>query len=351
MAVRDQPPVEPTPVRADGVGRENQVLRELVTIYHHLTGLALQSADLETVARLLAERIADLVAIVSPTLDVLAAAAAGAGPGEAMGRARAFISGRRLGQVVSVVARTRRPLRLPAAEGSPSVVVAPVLVGDDILACLLTVERARAEPGEDVSLLVTEHAATICGVIMGRERVVAAAAARVRDDLMEGLLLGRAAEPEEVDRWAQHLGYDPGHAHRVISVTLEDATDQELEAVDQAARRHRGRPRPRAGDRGPRAHRLHRPPLAGPSRAGQRPARTRATALPGCGSHRGHRWPLPTAERDRPLLRPGQAHDRDLAAPGPARRGGGLRGPGHPPSPAPGAGPGRAPGLRRGGDR
>ena len=239
MAVRDQPPVEPTPVRADGVGRENQVLRELVTIYHHLTGLALQSADLETVARLLAERIADLVAIVSPTLDVLAAAAAGAGPGEAMGRARTFISGRRLGQVVSVVARTRRPLRLPAAEGSPSVVVAPVLVGDDILACLLTVERARAEPGEDVSLLVTEHAATICGVIMGRERVVAAAAARVRDDLMEGLLLGRAAEPEEVDRWAQHLGYDPGHAHRVISVTLEDATDQELEAVDQAARRHR----------------------------------------------------------------------------------------------------------------
>src|SRR5579884_1300473 len=239
MAVRDQPPAESVPARAEGIGRENQVLRELVAIYHHLTGLALQSAELETVARLLAERTAELVAIVSPTLDVLAAGAVGRGPAEAAERAREFISGRRLGRVVSVVARTRRPLRLPAAEGAPPVVVAPILVGDDILACLLTVERPWDEPGEDVSLLVTEHAATICGVIMGRERVVAAAAARVRDDLVEGLLLGRAAEPEEVERWAQHLGYDPAHAHRVICVTLEDATDQELEAADQAARRRR----------------------------------------------------------------------------------------------------------------
>ena len=53
--------------------------------------------------------------------------------------------------------------------------MAPILVGDDILAYLLTVEDARGDGGEDTSLLVTEHAATICGVIMGRERVVAAA--------------------------------------------------------------------------------------------------------------------------------------------------------------------------------
>jgi sugar diacid utilization regulator len=239
MAVQNHLSAESVSARADSTSRENQMLRELVTIYHHLTGLALQSADLETVAGLLAERTADLVAIVSPTLDVLAAGAAGQSPEEAAGRARDFIASRRLGRVVSVVARTRRPLRLPAAEGSPPVVVAPILVGDEILACLLTMERPQEEAGEDISLLVTEHAATICGVIMGRERVIAAAAARVRDDLVEGLLLGRAAEPEEVDRWAQHLGYDPAHAHRVISVTLEDATDQETDAAEQAVRRRR----------------------------------------------------------------------------------------------------------------
>ncbi len=239
MAVQSHLSAESMSARADSTSRENQMLRELVTIYHHLTGLALQSADLETVAGLLAERAADLVAIVSPTLDVLAAGAAGESPQEAAGRARDFIASRRLGRVVSVVARTRRPLRLPAAEGSPPVVVAPILVGDEILACLLTMERSQEEAGEDISLLVTEHAATICGVIMGRERVIAAAAARVRDDLVEGLLLGRAAEPEEVDRWAQHLGYDPTHVHRVISVTLEDATDQEADATEQAVRRRR----------------------------------------------------------------------------------------------------------------
>ena len=54
--------------------------------------------------------------------------------------------------------------------------VAPILVGDEVPAYLITFDPAEASLGEDMSLLVTEHAATICGVILGRERVVAAAA-------------------------------------------------------------------------------------------------------------------------------------------------------------------------------
>src|SRR5207237_3461345 len=57
----------------DGVSRENRALRELVTIYHHLTGLALQSAEVQAVVELLAERMACQVAVVSPTLELLAA--------------------------------------------------------------------------------------------------------------------------------------------------------------------------------------------------------------------------------------------------------------------------------------
>src|SRR2546423_14034222 len=66
--------VELVAVRTDPAVRENQVLRELVAIYHHLTGLALQSADLQAVAGLLAERVGEQVGVVGPTLDVLAAA-------------------------------------------------------------------------------------------------------------------------------------------------------------------------------------------------------------------------------------------------------------------------------------
>jgi hypothetical protein len=214
------------PARADAAARENQVLRELVTIYHHLTGLALQSADLQTVAGLLADRISSLVGVVSPTLDVLAAAGPGRTQAEAAAALQQVVSGRRLGQVLASLAQTRRALRLPGPDGSPSLVAAPVLVGDDILAYLLTIEGPRQEAGEDVSLLVTEHGATICGVVMSRERVVAAAAGRVRDGLVEGLLLGQARDPEELQGWARHLGYDAAQAHRVISIALdEDSAD------------------------------------------------------------------------------------------------------------------------------
>jgi hypothetical protein len=207
--------------RGDQSARENHVLRELVTLYHHLTGLALQSADLQTVAGLLAERMACRVGLVSPTLDVVAAAAPGQSPAEAAASLQEHLSRRRLGRVLGAVARTRRALRVPGEDDSPSIVAAPVLVGDEILAYLLTLEEDGEQAGEDVSLLVTEHAATICGVIMSRERVVAAAAGRVRDGLVEGLLLGRARDPDEQQRWARHLGYDAAQSHRVIAIAVE----------------------------------------------------------------------------------------------------------------------------------
>ena len=102
-------------------------------------------------------------------------------------------------------------------------IVAPVLVGDDVPAHLLTVDTGGQGAGEDTSLLLTEHAATICGVILSRERVVATAASRVRDDLVEGLLSGRGQDRAETGRWARHLGYDPGRQHHVLSVAFEAA--------------------------------------------------------------------------------------------------------------------------------
>src|SRR5437867_911478 len=221
----------------DGVSRENRMLRELVAIYHHLTGLALQSADLQAVIELLAERMTCRVAVVSSTLDIVAAAAPEGVRGEATDRILESLLRNRLARVLGAVTQTRRALRLPPVGGAPSSVVAPILVGDEILAYLLTVEDARTDAGEDASLLVTEHAATICGVVMGRERVVAAAAGRVRDDLVEGLLLGRAADADEARRWAQHLGYDSARGHQVMSLTVEDQRDEPPNAEATPRRR------------------------------------------------------------------------------------------------------------------
>jgi DNA-binding PucR family transcriptional regulator len=234
MAAAPEPSLETQqPAELDGISRENHMLRELVTIYHHLTGLALQSAGLQAVIELLAERMTCRVAVLGSTLDILAAAGPEGTAHDATDRIREGLSRNRLARVLGAVTQTRRALRLPAVGAAHSSVVAPILVGDDILAYLLTMEDARDDAGEDASLLVTEHAATICGVIMGRERVVAAAAGRVRDDLVEGLLLGRATDADEARRWAQHLGYDASRAHQVLSLTLEGPNRTHGEPPDE----------------------------------------------------------------------------------------------------------------------
>jgi len=90
-----------------------------------------------------------------------------------------------------------------------------------------------------MSLLVTEHAATICGVILGRERVVAAAARRVRDDLVEGLLLGRGRDHTDTGRWAAHLGYDPARDHNVMAVAFDLPAPPAASPADLTAQRQR----------------------------------------------------------------------------------------------------------------
>jgi sugar diacid utilization regulator len=127
----------------------------------------------------------------------------------------------RLGQVLRASRLSQRALRLPNVGGVPAIIVAPILVGDEVPSYLITLDPAEETFSEDMSLLVTEHAATICGVILGRERVVAAAARRVRDDLVEGLLLGRSRDVGDAARWAAHLGYDATRQHQVAAIAFE----------------------------------------------------------------------------------------------------------------------------------
>jgi sugar diacid utilization regulator len=206
---------------ARDLDRENAALRELVTVYRYLSGLALQDADLAGVVRLISDRTAATVAVVTQLMDVLTAAAPGVPADKAAADVREYVVHPRLGQVLRASRLSQRALRLPKVGGMPAVIVAPILVGDEVPSYLITIDPADNIFGEDMSLLVTEHAATICGVILGRERVVAAAARRVRDDLVEGLLLGRGRDSGDTDRWAAHLGYDPARDHNVVAIAFD----------------------------------------------------------------------------------------------------------------------------------
>src|SRR5579872_7614994 len=77
----------PTPRESPrDVDRENAVLRELVTVYRHLSGLAMQDADLAGVVQLISERASATVAVVSQLMDVQTASSPGLPP-EKIGRA------------------------------------------------------------------------------------------------------------------------------------------------------------------------------------------------------------------------------------------------------------------------
>ncbi|MQA10330.1 MAG: hypothetical protein GEU98_17600 [Pseudonocardiaceae bacterium] len=208
------------------VGKENLALRKLVALCGHLTSLAAQNAGIQAVTELIAERTDATVAVVDQQMAVLVAAL----PGESSERAATHIQDHvvhpRLANVLNTTSHTRRPLRLPDTESSSSLTVAPILVGDEVPAYLMTLGTGGHGFGEDMSLLLSEHAATICGVIMGRERVVAAAAGRARDDLVAGLLSGRANEDGEVQRWARHVGYDETQEHHVLSIVLDPVANQ-----------------------------------------------------------------------------------------------------------------------------
>ena len=143
------------------VQRENALLRELVTVYQHLTGLTLQDADVSTVLQLLARRTAATVAVVSRGLEVMAAAAPDVAEEDVARQVRDYVAARRLGTVLNSTAQTRRSLRLPDSGGSTGVIVAPILVGDDVPAYLMTFGSGEQRDLGDMSLLVTEHAATI----------------------------------------------------------------------------------------------------------------------------------------------------------------------------------------------
>jgi sugar diacid utilization regulator len=219
--------VSPSRLADKDIARENVALRTLVGLYRHLSTLAVENSGINRVAELIAERLDTAVAVVDDKLSVLATAEAGGSTVDAGLFFLERLTHPRLVQVLEVVGPTRRALRIPGGDGTAPIIVAPIAVGDSVPAYLLTLDDEQRD-GEDLRLLVTEHAATVCGVILGRERVVAAAATQVRYDLMEGLLSGKGSDVDEVRRWAGHLGFEEGQEHRVLAI-VAGSDQQQIE--------------------------------------------------------------------------------------------------------------------------
>jgi len=207
---------------ADYARDESALLRRIVTMCGHMSAQAAQGTDIDAIARLLFDDIGSTVLLLDRGLEVLASAGTDA-PQDDVAQLYEQGSASGLNTLLAAAARNRRALTMPGlGPGAGWVVVTPVSVGESVAAYLVAIGERAHELNENLRLMVIEHAAMICGVVLSRDVVVAAATGRARQQLFEGLLLTRNRDDEELDRWARHLGLDPAQAHQVLTVNLPE---------------------------------------------------------------------------------------------------------------------------------
>jgi purine catabolism regulator len=219
---------------------QNALLKQLVTVYDQMTGLVLQGADINVISRLLAQMIVRPVRVFNALLQPLASAIPEADSGntqtEGGWRLQWVPDERQIVRILENLADGRRPVRIPPMPGldfTSGVIVAPILAGDDILGYLTIFELPETSDSNSLDLLVAQHAATVYALTLTRERLSADVANRLREDLLEGLLLGQLSDPMETERRAALLGYKPERDYRVLIVSPEMGSD----ADELAARR------------------------------------------------------------------------------------------------------------------
>jgi purine catabolism regulator len=215
---------------------QNAALRQLVSIHDRLGGLVLQGADVAEVTRMLADLVGRRVLLLDALLEVVAMAPVSERfqwtPSQGYVRA-----------LLATLARERRPLRVPPMLDfgvDASCVLAPVAVGDAIfgyLAILAPVEDGGA-PADDRDLQVVQHAANVYALSMLRERMASEVARQLKDELFEGLLLGRTQDERVARERATRLGYRAEVVYRVLVVATASGSsdDERPETIAQRRR-------------------------------------------------------------------------------------------------------------------
>ena len=197
---------------------QNAMFRQLVAIHDRLGGLVLQGADVVAITDVLADLVGRRVLLLDVQLQPVAI---GGGEGSRWAPAQPYVS-----RVLDTLASERRPLRVPAMPDwgvAAACVLAPVAVGESILGYLGILEEAEPAGGENIDLQIVQHAAAVYALSMMRERMAAEVAGQLKNELFEGLLLGRAQDEQVALERALRLGYEPWVPARVLLLVADSA--------------------------------------------------------------------------------------------------------------------------------
>ncbi|HEX8966985.1 MAG TPA: helix-turn-helix domain-containing protein [Chloroflexota bacterium] len=218
---------------------QNAALRQIVVIHDRLGALVLQGADVAAITRMMADLVGRRVLLLDTLLQVVAMAA----PSPTEGVSEPFRWAPRQGYVRAVLAtlaRERRPLRVPPMLDfgvGASCVLAPVAVGEASLGYVAILSEGDERAIDDLDLQIVQHAANVYALSMMRERMAAEVVRQFKDELFEGLLLGRTQDEQVARERALRLGYNPGASYRVVVLVARPARTADDQANSIAQRR------------------------------------------------------------------------------------------------------------------
>ena len=195
--------------------RENKTLSLLVAIHDRLGALVLEGAGTETITAALSELVDRPVLLldtmlrpVAPDAISPAALAADSVPPATHWEPNEAYAGR----VLQTMAGERRSMRLPPLPAwgvDHGCVLAPVVVGDSTLGYLVILEPEDASDAPaEAELLAAQHAASVYALALMRERLAVEVTTELRDELLEGLLVGQVTDEQATRERARRVGYD-----------------------------------------------------------------------------------------------------------------------------------------------
>jgi sugar diacid utilization regulator len=229
--------------------RENSTLRLLIAIHDRLGALVLQGTDPAALTRDLAELVERPVLLLNATLQPLAMELRQQSAGDPDVSPPLWQpNDAYVGRVLETTAGDHRPLRLPPLPDwgvTCGCVLAPVVVGDATAGFVAILEPEAPDAdgfAAEAGLLAAQHAASVYAVALMRARIESEVAAQLRDELLEGLLLGEVPSEQAAHERARRLGYDEALAYRALVLYPERSlAGQSSDGEDptRTAARHR----------------------------------------------------------------------------------------------------------------
>lgn len=222
------------------IASQHQALERATAVHDRLTHLVLQDAGLDAIVDSLAHLLEASVAVEDQFHQLLARGvydSTSGGSDEMIWTPPEALRDPSVIRLFTSTRSSRRPVSFPALPHLGMMhprVVAPVIVGGDLLGYLSVSERES--PLEETDMLALGHATTVVALEMLKQRTRAEAERRLRGELLEELIAGEIQDPAALRRHAAYLGYNLSAPHALLLIVPTDLSDTSNRTAPRSVR-------------------------------------------------------------------------------------------------------------------